>query len=111
MTIPIYRRSDATARAWRSWMALATTAEQEQLADLIGSSRASLYQLSGPTPLRRASAGMAAKIEAATLLMHDMTGGRLPIVYRSDMCADCANCPFAREALGDVRDFEVLKEK
>jgi DNA-binding transcriptional regulator YdaS (Cro superfamily) len=98
-----------TITPMRQWMAAATTAEQELLAERVGTSRAMLYQLAGG--FRNASAERAQSIERETRGMARASKGRLPIVYRTDLCEACRGCEFAHRALGDravVSEFPIV---
>jgi len=91
------------------WMSAATPDEQITLAKYVGTSRGHLYQLSGGH--RQASAVMAGKIEAATAEMYKHSKGRLPKVYRTDLCEACRGCQYAAKCLGSravVSDFPIV---
>lgn len=77
----------------KDWMSIATSDEQETLAFNVGSSRAMLYQYSGG--FRSMSADRAGAVEDATWQMHKHSGGRLPVVKRTELCGACASCPYA----------------
>jgi hypothetical protein len=98
-----------TITVMRSWMSAATPNEQELLAAKVGTTRGMLYQLSGGH--RQTSASMAGKIEAATAEMHKHSKGRLPKVYRTDLCEACRECQYAAKCLGAravVSDFPIV---
>ena len=82
----------------KQFMHLATPEEQTDLATAIGSTRNHLYQLAGGH--RKASADMAGRIEQATAAFSKSTKGRLPTIYRTDLCAACQSCEYARKCLG-----------
>lgn len=82
----------------KHFMTIATPGEQQQLADKIGTTRAMLYQWAGGH--RKASAEMAGHIESATAAMNRSSKGRLPRIYRTDLCAACQGCSYAKKALG-----------
>ncbi len=93
-------------------MSAATPDEQELLATKVGTTRGMLYQLSGGH--RQTSAAMAGKIEAATTEMHKHSKGRLPKVYRTDLCAACRECQYAAKCLGTravVSDFPIVDSR
>lgn len=93
----------------RNWMAAATVAEQELLAERVGTSRGMLYQLAGGH--RNASAERAQAIERETKLMAKASKGRLPVIYRTDLCEACRSCDFAAKCLGDrvvVSEFPIV---
>ena len=98
--------------ALKLWMREATPEEQQTLADAIASgSRNTLYQIAGQH--RQVRPGKAAEIERVTRAMNEATKGRLPIIYRTDMAAECARCEFARRCLGEVAmraDFPVIED-
>ena len=87
-----------TITPMRQWMAAATVKEQELLAQRVGTSRAVLYQLAGG--YRNASAERAQAIERETKAMARASKGRLPVVYRTDLCEACRSCDFAHRCLG-----------
>jgi hypothetical protein len=90
-------------------MSAATPDEQLLLAQKVGTTKGQLYQLSGGH--RRASADMAGRIESATIEMAKASKGRLPIVYRTDVCEACRACQYAAKCLGQravVSDFPIV---
>lgn len=98
-----------TITPMRNWMAAATVDEQELLAQRIGTSRGMLYQMAGGH--RNASAERAQAIERETRLMARASKGRLPVVYRTDLCEACRSCDFARRCLGEkavVSEFPIV---
>lgn len=98
-----------TITPMRQWMAAATTDEQVLLAERVGTSRAMLYQLAGG--FRNASAERAQAIERETRAMSKASRGRLPTVYRTDLCEACRGCDFAQRALGEravVSEFPIV---
>lgn len=98
-----------TITPMRNWMAAATVDEQELLAQRIGSSRGMLYQMAGGH--RNASAERAQVLERETRLMAKASKGRLPVVYRTDVCEACRGCDFAAKCLGGravVSDFPIV---
>jgi DNA-binding transcriptional regulator YdaS (Cro superfamily) len=98
-----------TITPMRNWMAAATVAEQELLAERVGTSRGMLYQLAGGH--RNASAERAQAIERETKLMAKASKGRLPVIYRTDLCEACRSCDFAAKCLGDrvvVSEFPIV---
>jgi hypothetical protein len=98
-----------TLHPMQVWMAAATPGEQELLATNAGTTRGHLYQLSGGH--RQSSAVMAGKIEAATAEMHKHSKGRLPRVYRTDLCEACRGCQYAAKCMGSravVSDFPIV---
>lgn len=93
----------------KTWMAAATPDEQHLLAERAGTTRGQLYQLSGGH--RQASADMAGRIEAVTADMHKASKGRLPRLYRTDLCEACRGCPYAAKCLGEraiVSEFPIV---
>jgi hypothetical protein len=90
----------ATITPMKTFMDAATPAEQELLAQKIGSSRGQLYQLSGGH--RQCSSERAIQIELATAEMHKASKGRLPRLYRTDLSSACRGCDFARRCLGEA---------
>jgi DNA-binding transcriptional regulator YdaS (Cro superfamily) len=98
-----------TITPMRAWMAAATADEQETLARHVGTTRGNLYQYAGGH--RDASAARAGAIEAATAEMHKHSKGRLPKVYRTDLCEACRSCQYAAKCLGPravVSDFPIV---
>lgn len=98
-----------TITPMRQWMAAATVDEQLLLAQRVGTSRGHLYQLAGGH--RNASAERAQAIERETQRMAKASKGRLPVVYRTDLCGACRSCEFAQRCLGDkavVSDFPIV---
>lgn len=101
-----------TISPMKQWMAAATVDEQILLADRIGSTRGMLYQYAGE--YRFASADRAGLIEQATGEMADASNGRLPRVYRTDLCDACRRCAYAHQCLGAravVSEFEIVDER
>ena len=82
----------------KTWMMAATPEEQEAMARMAGTSRGMLYQVSGG--FREFSAGAAGRIERATAKMHNLSNGRLPKLYRTDLAKACAQCQYAEKCLG-----------
>lgn len=98
-----------TISAFKSWMQAATSAEQEQLAAAVGTSKGMLYHYSSGE--RTASAERAAQIEEATAAMAKASKGRLPVVLRTDLAPACRACQYARRCLGDralASHFEIV---
>lgn len=98
-----------TITSIKAWMAAATTAEQELLAEKVGTTRGMLYQYAGGH--RTASAERAGAIERATAEMHKASKGRLPRVYRTDLSEACLQCDYARKCLGAqavVSEFPIV---
>lgn len=99
---------------FKLWMKTATTEEQQLLAHRIGSTRSYLYHLSADEDAkykREPSPELAATIERVTGEMHKASGGRLPIVYRTDLATACRRCEFARKCLGPLAertDFPIV---
>lgn len=99
----------------RLWMRAATTEEQKLLARRAGTTHSYLYHLAageGANYKREPGPTLAAAIERETAEMHRASGGRLPLVYRTDMVKACAQCEFARRCLGVAvaqrGDFDVV---
>lgn len=90
------------------WLAAATQEEREELARLAGSSTGALYQISsGARKPRPGKAGAIAKASAEL----NAKNPALPVLYRTDLAAECAACPYAKRCLGDVAtraDFPIL---
>ena len=80
------------------WMRAATPDEQAALAAAAETSRGHLYQVSSGN--RLFSPHKAALVERGTVAMAASTGGRLPVVWRTDLAPVCAQCEFAQKCLG-----------
>lgn len=78
----------------KAWMAAATRVEQEELADLAGTSRAHLYHLS--TGRRVASADLARALELASKHLSAVSRERLAVLRREDLCPACGRCEYAK---------------
>jgi DNA-binding transcriptional regulator YdaS (Cro superfamily) len=76
----------------KNWMAQATTAQQERLAKLAGTTRGTLYQYS--SGVRKASSERAIALEEASKRFP-----KLPKLLRTDLSATCASCKFAKTCL------------
>lgn len=90
-------------------MSAATPDEQELLAEKANTTRGQLYQLAGGH--RQCSAKAAGAIETATAKMHKASKGRLPRVYRTDVCEACRQCQYAAKCLGAravVSEFPIV---
>lgn len=101
-----------TITAVKAWMLASTSVERDLLAEKVGTTIGQLYQLSGGH--RQASAEMAGRIESATEVMHKHSKGRLPRVYRTDLCDACRSCQYASKCLGSravVSDFPIVTDK
>lgn len=95
------------------WMREASTAEQEELARRVGTSRTYLYALSKPSPnyKREARPDLAIRIEHATREMRRESKNRLPLVWRTDLAAVCRGCEFAQKCLGSKARFDIVDEE
>lgn len=98
-------------------MRAATPDEQKKLARAAGTSRTYLYHLAAEddTQYRREPRPeLAAAIEREIAAMHKASGGRLPLVWRTDLVKACRECAFARRCLGQEvvgrADFPVADE-
>lgn len=98
----------------RLWMRAATADEQRELAHKAGTSRQYLYHLAADDESRykrEPKPELAAAIERETAAMHKSSGGRLPVIYRTDLVTGCRNCEFAQRCLGAVAqraDFPIV---
>lgn len=101
--------------AFQAWMRAANRAEQEQLAKAVGTSREYLYAISAADDAdyrREPKIKLAAGIERETALMHKASGGRLPLVYRTDLVEGCRECQFAQRCLANTgAEFPVINLK
>ena len=98
-----------TITALKAWMATATVAEQELLAEKVGTSKGMLHQYAGGH--REVSAARAGQIEAATRAMARASKGRLQPIYRTDLVQACRDCEYAQRCLGPravVSDFPIV---
>jgi hypothetical protein len=90
------------------WLAAASQGEREELARLAKTSVGALYQISsGARKPRPGKAGAIAKASAEL----NAKNGTLPVLYRTDLAAECAACPYAKRCLGDAAtraDFPIL---
>lgn len=94
------------------WMAAATIAEQELLAQKVGTTRGMLYHYSSGH--RNASSDMAGRFEAVTAEMHKASKGRLPKIVRTDLSAACRACQYAAKCLGEravVSEFPIVDSR
>ncbi len=91
------------------WMSLASADEQAALAERVGTSRATLYQYASGH--RQCSADRAGEIERVTAERARSSKGRLPRLYRTDLSDACANCDYARKALGARAEVVVLEAR
>jgi hypothetical protein len=98
------------------WMHAATPAEQELMAKEVGTTRSYLYHLSASEDKsysREPKPKLAAAIERTSKSMHKASGGRLPIIYRTDLVTACRECEFAQKCLGSAAvrsEFEIIDE-
>lgn len=82
--------------ALRRWMTAASNDEKTQLAKMGKTSRGQLYQLAGGH--RRCSAEAARALEVAATRLR-AKNPKLPPLLRTDLCAACAACEFAKTCL------------
>lgn len=80
--------------AMQRWMSAATPDEKDRLAALAKTSRGQLYQLAGGH--RYCSAQSARLIELAAAKLR-AKNPNLPPLLRTDLCAACAACEFAKQ--------------
>lgn len=99
--------------AMKQWMRAADAAQQEYLANRVGTTRAYLYHLAGDESAnyaREPKPKLAAAIERVSEEMHAKHG--LPRIYRTDLVTACRECAFARQCLGPIVDrveFDVVE--
>lgn len=74
------------------WMKAASTAEQEQLAKLAGTSRDYLYHLACGN--RQADSDLAGRIEQAAIKISKSAKRKLPKLTRKHISPACAKCPY-----------------
>jgi hypothetical protein len=95
----------------KAWLQLATPGERSALADALGTSVEYLGHYG--TGYRRPSAESGIALEHETRHLHESTGGRLPIVYRTALVPACRGCEFAIACLGKERieadEFPVMQ--
>lgn len=100
-----------TITALRAWMTAAEPEEKILLASRVGTSIGYLRHVAEGR--RRPSAALGAKLETQTKIMSRVSGGRLPVVYRTDVVDVCRECEYARKCLGAravVSDFPIITE-
>lgn len=99
----------------RKWMRAATPQEREQLAALADTTMGTLHQISGAyrsggKPSVRA--GLARRLELAAEQLRK-TNRNLPVLVRTDLSPECAECEFAQKCLGQkavASDFPFIVE-
>jgi hypothetical protein len=79
------------------FMTQASSAEQLRLAELAGTTRGMLYQVS--SGFRSFGPVKAAAIERASAVL-TKENPQLPRLYRTDLADACASCDFAQKCLG-----------
>lgn len=87
------RLSEESVQVVKDWIAAANKTEQEQLADLAGTSRPHLYHLSAGR--RTCGPELARELETASKQLALLTRGRLPVLKRTDLCPACGRCEYA----------------
>lgn len=86
----------------KQFLAAATTDEKAELATAAGTTVGNLRQAAGQyQDNSRMKAGLARRIEIAADGLRKKNPS-LPVLRRTDLCADCAACEFAQKVLGDV---------
>jgi hypothetical protein len=86
------------------------------LADRVGTTKQYLYHLSASEDKlysREPKPRLAAAIERVSAEMHKATGGRLPLIYRTDLVTACRECYFAQKCLGPAAirgEFPILDD-
>lgn len=102
----------------KAWLRAATAAEQNALAEAVGTSLLYLRHLSADETKnyhREAKPALAAALERETLAMSKASGGRLPVVYRTDLNSTCRQCSFAIKCLGEqvttAGEFKAIEAK
>jgi len=99
----------------KQWMRAAEPAEQELMAAAIGTSRGMLYQYSNVDSTDRwPDTERAVLIERQAEKMHKASGGRLPLIYRTDLSEVCRGCEFAQKCLGAKAlraDFPIVTKE
>lgn len=83
-----------------AWISSATPAEFEELAAALGTSKATLYQLS--TNHRGASPERALQLELVSQAMHK-SNKRLPVLFCGDASEVCRRCPHFEKSVGKAR--------
>jgi DNA-binding transcriptional regulator YdaS (Cro superfamily) len=100
-----------TITALKAWMQAATVAEQDLLAEAVGTSRGMLHQYAGGH--REVSAARAGEFEAASKAMARASKGRLPVLLRTDLTEACRQCSYAQRCLGPravASEFPIVSE-
>lgn len=108
----------STITPLKQWLRAAKPEDVAALAKAVDTSELYLRHLSaGPDKKyhREPKAPLAAAIERETLAMSKASGGRLPVVYRTDLNSTCRQCSFARKCLGEdvttAGEFGVIEVK
>lgn len=94
----------STITPLKQWLRAAQPADLAALAKAVGTSELYIRHLSADESKRyhrEAKPALAAAIERETLAMSKASGGRLPVVYRTDLNGTCRQCAFARKCLGE----------
>jgi transcriptional regulator with XRE-family HTH domain len=95
----------------KRWLRAATSVEQIELAEAVGTSTNVLEQYA--CKHRMPSAERAIAIELAAAPITRRSKGRLPRLLRTDMATACASCEYARRCLGMAAvasEFDAVKE-
>lgn len=79
----------------KKWMTAANATEKQALADGAGSTVGSLRQAAGNYKGHNMKAGLARRVEQAAERLRKKNPA-LPALRRTDLCADCAACEFAK---------------
>lgn len=90
----------------KDWIAAANKTEQTQLAGLAKTSRPHLYHLSSGR--RACGPELARRLELASRQIHTETAGRLPILLRTELCAACGRCEYAKECAAAESMTKIL---
>lgn len=83
----------------KNWMATATPKEKEALAKGAKTTVGNLRQSAGSYRAHHMKAGLARRVEIAAEKLRSKNPN-LPVLNRTDLCADCAKCEYAKAAGG-----------
>lgn len=92
-----------TISTLKAWLRAATAQERERLAEKCKTSVQYLGHLAADKDkkyAREPAPALAASIEHETKAMRRASGGRLPVVMRTDLITACRECEYAKKCLG-----------
>lgn len=80
----------------KQWMAAANSQEKQALAKGAQTTVGNLRQSAGSYRRYSMKAGLARRVEITAETLRKRNN-QLPVLLRTDLCADCANCEFAKK--------------